>query len=280
MRSLTCFGVFVALFISTALLGPVEGAELPLWEAGAGLSVLNLPDYRGSDEQRFYVFPIPYLIYRGEALRIDGQTVRELLFKSEIFQLDLSLNGSVPVNSKRNRAREGMPDLDPTVELGPSLEIVLARDRVWDYKVTVAVPVRAAFAVNFSRIRGVGVISNPRLNIDFFDVGPEKVNVSVGLGPVFADKAYHQHVYGVEPAQALPDRPAYSARAGYSGTQITLTVSRRFAKVWFGAFVRVDALDGTAFSKSPLLKRRESVMGGVALSWIFAESKSLVKVDE
>ena len=84
---LTCLAVFVELLLSATSLGLGECAELPLWEAGAGLSVLNIPDYRGSDEQRFYVFPIPYLIYRGEILRIDGSRVRELLFQNETLQL-------------------------------------------------------------------------------------------------------------------------------------------------------------------------------------------------
>ena len=272
--------MFVGSLLWAALPGLGECAELPLWEAGAGLSVLNIPDYRGSDEQRFYVLPIPYLIYRGEAFRVDGQRVRELLFQSETLQLDLSLNASVPVNSSRNKARQGMPDLDPTVEIGPSLEILLARNQERDWKVTVTIPVRAVLAVNLSRIRGIGWISNPRINIDFFNVGPGKLNVGLGVGPVFADRLYHRHFYGVEPADALPDRPAFSPSGGYSGAQIALSATRRLAKVWFGAFVRVEALHGTVFSKSPLLKRRESVMGGVALSWIFAESKALVKVDE
>ncbi len=264
----------------TAWPGPVKGTELPLWEAGAGLSVLNLPDYRGSDEQRFYVFPIPYLIYRGEALRIDGQTVRGLLFKSETFQLDLSLNGSVPVNSKRNRARRGMPDLDPTVEIGPSLEIVLVHDRVADYKVSVVAPVRAMFAVNVSRIRGVGWIANPRLNFDLFDFGPAKVNVGLGVGPVFADRSYHRYFYGVDSSDALGDRPAYSAPGGYSGTQFLLTATKRFGKMWVGAFLRVDLLDHAAFERSPLLKTKESIMAGIAVSWIFAHAERLVTVDE
>ncbi len=272
--------MFVGLSLWAAMAGLGECTELPLWEAGAGLSVLNIPDYRGSDEQRFYMFPIPYLIYRGDSFRIDGQRVREFLFRSEAVELDLSLNASVPVNSSRNKAREGMPDLDPTVEIGPSLEILLARNRERDWKVTVTMPVRAVLAVNLSRIRGVGWISNPRINIDFFNVGPGKLDVGLGIGPVFADRLYHRYFYEVEPADALPHRPVFSPSGGYSGTQIALSATRRFAKVWFGAFVRIDALDGTAFSKSPLLKRKESVMGGVALSWIFAESKTLVKVDE
>ena len=49
-------------------------AELrPEWEFGLGATGLTLPDYRGSDESRDYLLPFPYLIYRGEHLRVDRQ---------------------------------------------------------------------------------------------------------------------------------------------------------------------------------------------------------------
>jgi outer membrane scaffolding protein for murein synthesis (MipA/OmpV family) len=52
------------------LLGPgvkaAEADEKPLWELGAGVTALAFPDYRGSDQTRNYVFPIPYVIYRGD----------------------------------------------------------------------------------------------------------------------------------------------------------------------------------------------------------------------
>jgi hypothetical protein len=38
---------------------------LPLWEVGAGVGVLNLPDYRGAESRSNYVLPVPYFIYRG-----------------------------------------------------------------------------------------------------------------------------------------------------------------------------------------------------------------------
>jgi MipA family protein len=35
--------------------------EKPLWELGVGLALLRLPDYRGSDESRYYLLPFPYI---------------------------------------------------------------------------------------------------------------------------------------------------------------------------------------------------------------------------
>src|SRR5688500_17303926 len=71
--------------------------ELPLWEVGAGAALLNFPDYRGSDERRTYLLPVPYVIYRGETLKVDRQRVRGLLFSGPAAELDVSVSGSVPV---------------------------------------------------------------------------------------------------------------------------------------------------------------------------------------
>jgi len=55
--------------------------------------------------------------------------VRGLFFKSDNAELDVSLNGSVPVKSSENRARQGMPDLEPTLEIGPLTEHLSAAFR-------------------------------------------------------------------------------------------------------------------------------------------------------
>ena len=102
-----------------------HAGDAPLWEAGVGAAVIDFPDYRGSDERQTYVLPVPYVVYRGRFLKVDRENVRGLFFKSDKAELDVSLNGSVPVKSSDNRAREGMPDLEPTLEIGPSLNLFL-----------------------------------------------------------------------------------------------------------------------------------------------------------
>ena len=113
-RLLASLGLLLAtLFIHA----PSLAADKPLWELGAGIGVLDFPDYRGSDERSSYVLPIPYVVYRGEFFKVDRDSIRGELFESERLELDISLNGSVPVDSDDNDARRGMDDLDPTVEI-------------------------------------------------------------------------------------------------------------------------------------------------------------------
>jgi outer membrane scaffolding protein for murein synthesis (MipA/OmpV family) len=256
-------------------------AELrPEWEFGAGATAFSLPDYRGSDESRAYLLPFPYVIYRGDKLRVDRGGVRGVLFETDRFEFDLSLSGTPPVDSDKNRARQGMPSLDPTLEIGPRLNVTLLRDRVNNRALTFRLPVRAVIATDLSHAEGAGYVAYPHLT---FETRPVffggRWNVGLQAGPLFATRAYHSYFYAVEPQFATPERPAYAPGGGYSGTLALASISRRWQRYWIGAFARYDTLKGAAFESSPLMRRDYSVMAGIAFAWVFAESARKVEVD-
>jgi hypothetical protein len=93
-RLTTCLVGFLLVVTSTYI---SRAEELPLWEAGLGFTGLSLPDYRGSDQQRFYVLPFPYLVYRGDFLRLDSNGLSGWLFHSDRVHLNLSADAAVPV---------------------------------------------------------------------------------------------------------------------------------------------------------------------------------------
>src|ERR1700687_5860871 len=117
--------IFFAVLLCAILVSRCGGEELPLWEAGVGVTGLSIPDYRGSDEHHGYLFPLPYLVYRGDILRADRKGMYGLLYHSQRVELNISFDGSVPVKSDRNTARTGMPNLDPTIQIGPSRGLCL-----------------------------------------------------------------------------------------------------------------------------------------------------------
>jgi outer membrane protein len=249
--------------------------DVPLWEAGAGVAVLDFPDYRGSDERHTYVLPVPYVVYRGEFLKVDREKVRGLFFKTDKAELDVSLNGSVPVKSADNQARRGMPDLDPTLEIGPSLNLFLLHSETKKIHLDLRLPVRPAIDTN---AKYLGYVFQPKLNLDVRDLGGNAGwNLGLAAGPIFADQRYHQHFYGVDPAYATAARRAYTARGGYAGSQFISTLSKRFPNYWVGGFVKWDTLHGSVFEDSPLVKQKQNFTAGFAVSWIFAESKTLVQ---
>jgi len=256
-------------------------AELrPEWEFGLGATGLSLPDYRGSDESRGYVLPFPYLIYRGERFRVDRQGARGIFFESERVELNLSLNATPPVDSGENRARQGMPELDPTLEIGPRLDVTLARDRAREWSFEARVPVRAAIATDLSHTKHIGWVAYPHLHLFTRpELGGVKWNLGMQAGPLFGSREYHNYFYGVEAAFATLERPAFEASGGYSGSLALISLTRRFPRFWVGGFARYDTLKGAAFETSPLMRRDYSVMAGFAIAWVFLESDRKVEVD-
>lgn len=264
--------------LTSVIFTDVHAEQRPLWEAGAGVADVNFPDYRGADQRKNYVLPLPYFVYRGEFLKADRQRVRGLFFKGERSEVDVSVSGSVPVKSKDNRARNGMPDLDPTLEIGPSLNLNLMDTPDKRQTLELRLPLRAVFAADFPHLRYQGLVFQPQLNLDTRDfLGEHGLNLGLATGPVFADSRYHQYIYGVESAFATPTRPAYQAHGGYAGTQFIAALSKRFPKYWVGGFMKYDNLHGAAFADSPLTKSKNGFTAGIGIAWVFAESK--VKVE-
>ena len=253
--------------------------ERPLWELGAGGFAFAQPDYRGADEGRGYVLPIPYVAYRGDRFRVDREGIRGLLFESDRVEFDLSLFATPPVKSNDNTARAGMNDLDPTIEIGPVVDITLARDRPknWDYRLRLRVPVRGVVTTGGE---GAGWNTWPHLNLDLkprFLGG--QWNWGVNLGPMWGSRQYHEYYYGVPEQYATAARPAYQASGGYSGMVFLTGLTRRIDKVWVGAYVRYDYLGGVAFEDSPLFRRDTYAAAGIAIAYVFAESSTRVYSD-
>lgn len=249
---------------------------LPLWEVGAGVGVISLPDYRGSDETSSYVLPTPYFVYRGEHLKADRGGLRAELFDSDRIEVNLSLNATLPVHSNNNQARRGMPDLKPTVELGGNVGLTLWNSADSRMKLDFRAPLRSAITIESSPNQ-IGWLFAPSLNLDIADpAGFSGWKLGMLAGPLFNSRKYNDHFYSVDPGQALPDRPAYQARGGYSGSQFTMALSKRYQRHWVGGFLRYDTLAGAVFDDSPLVRDRGALSAGVAITWIFGESSRMV----
>ena len=272
--------VAAAIFLLAALALPLAAFadKLPLWEAGAGATVLRLPDYRGADQGRTWLLPFPYLVYRGEFLKADERRVRGLFFKTERMELDASVNAQPPVDSSKNDARRGMPDLDPVVEIGPSLNLSLHRSADRRTELELRLPLRAAFATDFSYVDFTGWVFQPNINMDVRDpLGHAGWKLGVLGGLLFSDRRYHEYYYAVAPAFATSGRPEYNPAGGYAGSQVITALSKRFPGYWLGAFARWDTLNGAVFAESPLVKTRQYFAAGFAVAWIIGESKTLVE---
>ena len=254
--------------------------DRPLWELGAGIGGFALPDYRGSDQGRGYALPVPYLVYRGRFLKADRHGIRGTLFDSDRIDLNLSVAASLPVNSSRNAARSGMPDLEPSLELGPSLEFALWRAPDRCDLLALRLPLRAAFTLESSP-QALGWVATPHLTLDLGGRGAlAGWNFGLLAGPIYGSRRQHQYFYGVAPQFATPERPAYEAPGGYAGWQFIAAASRRYPRYWVGAFLRADTLHGAVFGASPLVRRESYFAAGAAIAWLLGESERRVQAED
>lgn len=253
-----------------ATIAPATAADLPLWELGLGVGALRMPNYRGAEQSPDWVLPVAYAVYRGQFLRTDRDGLHAFLVQSERVALELSLSTSPPPTSKDDRARSGMPDLAASVELGPSLNLTLARGARW--KFDFRAPPRAVLTVQ-SRPKMIGWTAAPKLNLDLDRHG---WNLGLQAGPVWSSRRLNSYYYDVAPAYASAERPTYTAPGGFAGWQATASISRRSGNRWTGVFLRRDSVGSAVFSDSPLVRRPAALAFGIAVSRSLLHSDRLV----
>jgi len=271
-RQRACFMLLSVLTMNNACAN-----HLPLWEVRAGVSAGHLPYYRGSDESHNFIFPFPYFIYRGERIRASDEGVKGFLYSSERVNIDISLAAGLPARSSENGPRAGMPPLNTTLELGPSLEINLWKNAEMKQAIWFVTPLRAAFSFDDFTPHHEGEVISPYL---IWLAKSNSYRTSISAGPMFASANYHNYFYGVTPNYATASRSAYSADAGYSGTRITLGLTQQQHNAWFGVFVRYDRLDNAQFENSPLVQRKDYFAAGAVFTWRLFESRERAKHEE
>ena len=251
--------------------------HLPLWEFGAGIGTVQAPLYRGSEEEKSYTLPFPYIVYRGDFLRVDREDgIRGLLVDRERFSLDLSVAAALPVEDSDSGAREGMPSLDLLIEAGLELDANLWRSQNRKYELDFVTPLRLVLSVGDPLLEYQGLTLTPFL--DFRINRHEKAALSrysVSVGPIYANDTYHDYFYSVDDEFVRSGRPAYDADGGYGGSRITFSASRDSKRYFVAAFIRFDSLDGAVFEDSPLVETDDYYAFGFAFAWkLYASERS------
>jgi outer membrane scaffolding protein for murein synthesis (MipA/OmpV family) len=245
---------------------------LPLWEAGVGVGALSSPLYIGSDQRKNYAIPIPYLVYRGEHLQIERERMRGLFYKTEKSEFDISTGATLPAKSSDSTSRTGMSDLSPTLEIGPQWSYQISKHG--DLTTIFRVPLRGVLAIDGKDTKFIGTVFTPALTIDLDRLPLTGGRGSISFGPVFGDSGYYNYFYKVNSDDVTSNRPEYTPRAGFGGWQLGTTFSKRIDNIWVGGFLRGNYINGATFENSPLVKQNFSLIGGLAISWIFLDSKS------
>ena len=254
---------------------PVQ--ELPKWEFGLGPSVYHYPDYPGSKETNNLFLPFPYIKYRGDKVTVDRGEIKSGLFESDKLELNISLSGSIPVNSEDNKKRQGMYDLDASLEVGPVLRYEILRHGLSDLKLEL--PIRKVLATDFKSIREEGWVASPALRYNYRKgiSYTQSLKLSFQAQAQFATEKFHDYFYQVDQKYATPNRPEYDAKGGFSGMKYSIGMGWRINQIWVGGFYRIMDLSNANYIDSPLIETKQANTFALGFTWIFYESEQKVR---
>lgn len=244
---------------------PVPAELPPRWELGAGMIAASQPAYPGSDQRVSRGVVLPFLIYRGPFLRAEGGGAGVRALRTPNYELDIGASASFGSGNEDIEARRGMPRIGTLVEIGPRLNLKLG-EQGW----RLLAPLRAVFDIN-EDFAHRGWAFEPEL-VYSRPLG-QGWRFSGGLGAIAADRRLASTFYGVNPDQALAERPAYRARAGLVALRVSGSLSTRLGRDWrLFLWTRAETLAGSANRASPLVRREQGLSAGIGLSYTIARS--------
>ena len=238
------------------------------WELGLGVGAVSGPDYRGSDEYRSFISPIPYFVYRGKIIRSDRDGVRGNFLRTDQYEFTVSASASITPETDKSTLREDMPELGSTLELGPSFNINLTGDSFaegWHLQI----PWRAVFAIGAEDSGYIGSVFTPQF---VYRNKLQEWTLTYRAGVAFASEDYHDYYYKVDHDYVTATRNYFDASGGYSGWNNQAAFSRKFnhngINTQLAFFIRYDNIEGADFTKSSLVVSNHSYRGGIAFIWV------------
>ena len=240
------------------------------FEIGMGVGGQSLNHYRGSSQVENVVLPFPLLIYYGNFWKIDEKDgLRGELWIDKKVEFNLSGDLELRSSTEDNVLRQGMPELDTAMQLGPEFNVNLSGegfDEGWKLRL----PVRAAFTITFDHPQFIGYTFNPKLTYikpDFYKAWRLKSDFAL----LYSSDDFHEYYYSVSPEYVTAARPMYAAHGGYSGAYAKIGFYKRDGNWLYKFSLRYDYLGNTSFDDSPLVETESFYAFSFGMAYIFAK---------
>lgn len=247
----------------------------PLWEAGAFTLGFHGPIYPAAQDTHNKFLAVPYVIYRGDVLRIgDGSIVKAVAIEKETFKFDVSLGAAFSANSDDSDIREDMPDLDFLFEIGPQASFLINNTR--DSEAWFNLHFRSVFSTDFSSMDQRGYVFEPEISFEYSDLFFDRSRFFMSFSSFYATDKTHQYFYQVDQQYATQQRQAYQADAGYMGSKLQIANRvkvRDDLTVFFG--VNVGIWDNAKNDRSPLFEEDFTYAFALGIRWTLFESDTL-----
>lgn len=212
---------------------PSEENLDPIWEYGLGLGFVRFEEYPAAGKHTQIFIPFPTFQYRGQVLRADDREgAKAYLWVQGPWTLEISGTGSPALDSDKNEARRGMEDLPWIIAAGPEVVYRFNGD------VDLTFAAYQALATDFQSTTASGAIFETKLTYLFETHFENKVRslTKYFLSFKSASQEVQQQYYGVDAEDVTSVRPAFRARAGFLGTELSIFQSfkRGHLALYFG----------------------------------------------
>jgi len=248
-----------------------EPAGLPLWEIGAVGFAVSQQAYPGASARVNRGLALPFLIYRGEFLRVDRETAGIRALRTPTFEVDVGVAAAFGSSSEGIEMRRGMPDLGILVEFGPRLKWHIGQGP-GNGRFRAEFPLRGVFDLN-DHLAHKGMAFEPELIFERREQGGWSYGTSIGA--VWGDRHLADMFYGIAPIYAMAGRPAYAASSGLITWRLSASFSRHLSPdLRLFGFARADSVAGAANESSPLVQQKTGATVGLGLTYTWKRSGS------
>lgn len=269
--------IFNTLLFLSSITTSVFAKELPLYEFGVGGGVFNTPHYPGSDQRQQRELFIPIFRYRGKILKADKGGMRAEFIKTDKYLMDLSFSAAFPANSKDNKAREGMPDLDWIGEIGPRFKIHLIKDSGDSQVLDLNLQLRAVLSTDFNSITYKGNVFHPVLKFRKWNLFNKKLSLSLSYGVIWSDEKIMDYFYEVDTNYVTETRKRFNAKAGLIEQHIDLSISYKVTEnLSIFSFMQNNYYSQATNKTSPLHLKDETTSYAIGVSWYLYQSDEMV----
>lgn len=247
---------------------PASAAPLPKYEFGVGFGTVHFEQYPSSDQSSNITLPFPTFQYRGSILRADDKEGAKIyLARGENWIVDLSGTGFPALESNKNEARSGMPDLPWMGALGPQADYHIGPD--FHFKVGVY----QTLTTNFQSLQARGAIIDVKLNYTYSWTDTCETSLSTVLRS--ATKEYHELYFGVPGEFATTSRPKYEPQAGFVSANFSIFQSLQKGPVGYYLGLGVTDYTSSINRASPLQKNDRNVNFLIGVTYDLYRSETL-----
>ncbi|PXV97480.1 MipA/OmpV family protein [Pantoea ananatis] len=219
------------------------------------------PRYSGSDKMRLQ--PVPFLQARKGALFFDSQKGLGYDIQSDNgLYLEHTLGWGMGRSDRDSDWRDGSDKLRGMGNIKASVNTALALG--WSVTPWMVIEGKATLPVSDSQ----GV--NYQTSLTFLPVQNKADTLAIQSAALFGDGRYMNTFYGVSGQQSSrTGYSRYNAPGGFYGVATTVTWGHQFDDHWGSAITAGYTWLGDHAADSPIVFRRDQVMGVMAITYTF-----------